>query len=236
MPPEGTEVSQSPATSTSASVPADQFVPVFDNVLRHCKEFRKRSDYIAEDEIYLEDGDDWWSSDDYVYWQGDDGSLGQPWPDQDEDYYDDGPDEGENIYVRTARGLYPVVALVDKGGGRGSSPKGSQKGKGKGKGKKGHSKSTGSSSQSPVHPGGGVAAQRGRVAIGRQICLRCGQAGHCARNCPSNGSADKKRKLEADDAVMMVTEVYIYMPWIKRTTTRMSHASSPCRMEVLLPC
>ena len=52
---------------------------------------------------------------------------------------------------------------------------------------------------------------RGQAAIGRQICLRCGQAGHWARNCPQAAGDSKKRKTEdASDEVMMVagTEVF----------------------------
>ena len=40
--------------------------------------------------------------------------------------------------------------------------------------------------------------------MGRNLCLRCDQAGHYARNCPSN--PDKKRKVE--DNSMMVEEHY----------------------------
>ena len=77
------------------------------------------------------------------------------------------------------------------GSAKGKSRKGKSKGKNKGKDK----------SQRPVPPPKGKA--RGQAIVGRQVCLRCGQSGHWARNCPSAG--DKKRKVEENpDEVMMV--------------------------------
>ena len=79
--------------------------------------------------------------------------------------------------VRTNRGFYPVVALVDPNNMRSGSNKGKSKGKGKSKSK---AKGRGSS---PPQKGGAKA--RGKALFGgRQICVGCGAAGHQARKCP----------------------------------------------------
>ena len=91
--------------------------------------------------------------------------------------------------------MLPVAttrALVDKGV---SSSKNNGKGKCGGK-------------QMPSGKGS-TAKSRGRAVVGRQVCLRRGQAGHWARNCPAANSGEKKRKIEGEpDEVMMVTEVF----------------------------
>ena len=105
--------------------------------------------------------------------------------------------------MRQSRGFFPVVAIVDRGTSNSPTRKKGQKGQGKSKKGRGSGKSDGGGKQGPISPKG---QRRGQAAIGRQICLRCGQPGHWARPCPS--SPDKKRKLESEDAVLMVTEVY----------------------------
>ena len=106
--------------------------------------------------------------------------------------------------MRTARSFYPVVALVD----RPSSPTPSA-GRDKSPGKKGvgkrQTKKSSPGKQMPTgNSSGSKAAARGRAAVGRQVCLRCGQAGHWARDCPAQ-SGEKKRRLDnpsgADEVV-----------------------------------
>ena len=147
------------------------------------------------------------------------------WMDQDENYYDDveygsagdvfNVEEYDEIYasygdtrakmnaMRQSRGFFPVVAIVDRGTSSSPTRQKGKKGKGKLKKGRGSGKGDGGGKQGPISPN---IQRRGQAAIGRQICLRCGQPGHWARNCPS--SPDKKRKLESEDAVLMVTEVY----------------------------
>ena len=106
--------------------------------------------------------------------------------------------------MRVSRGFYPVVAMVErqytpgKGRSQSSSPK-------KGKGKKGRGKTK----QGPItpsgNPKGSTSKARGSAAVGRQMCLRCGQAGHWARNCPTGGDNKRKADAEPDDSVMMVS-------------------------------
>ena len=106
--------------------------------------------------------------------------------------------------MRTSRGFYPVVAMVHNPGEGGSGPIPPKKGKGK-KGKGGKSRKGGKGSYRPP-PQKGDARQRGRDALGKELCLRCGQAGHRAKNCPVSG--DRKRKMESDEAdVKMVEDV-----------------------------
>eukprot|EP00913_Durusdinium_trenchii_P030874 g28916.t1 len=92
--------------------------------------------------------------------------------------------------LRMSRGYYPVVAMVPDG----ASGKGSNYSvnKGKGKSKKGKG---GGGKQSPKAPS---AKARGRAALGADKCLRCGQAGHRARNCPAAGKRKADTSVEAD--------------------------------------
>ena len=173
---------------------------------------RKDGAYFQEDHVYYQD---------QVY---DDGT---PWIDHDQDYYGGAAEhdqaaqdifdveEFDDVYatdsdakaklnsMRVARGFYPVVALVDKGVSSSVSSGVFSKGKGKkGKGKsKAKRKDKG---QRPVPPSRGKA--RGQAALGRQICLRCDQAGHWARNCASGG--DKKRKVDDNPDKVMMVETY----------------------------
>ena len=106
--------------------------------------------------------------------------------------------------LRTSRGFYPVVAMLPSASGShpgGKSRKGnSSKSKSKGKGK-------------PSSKGGKSGNPKGRAAAamgsGRQLCLRCGNAGHWARNCPMPPGSDKKRKIgdEPEGGVNMVESV-----------------------------
>ena len=173
------------------------------------KSYSKDQSYAVADEEYEEDPD--------VFYEDDD----EDWPDEDWDESFAVEDEADafdveeyddvfSAYVeaksqlnrmRTSRGFYPVVAVVQNGAGGIGQSKGSSGGsKGKrGKGKSKSSKSRGKGqSSSPSSTGGGYAKggakARGRDAQGRQVCLRCGSAGHRAKNCPAGG--EKKRKSE----------------------------------------
>ena len=84
--------------------------------------------------------------------------------------------------VKAGRGYYPVVAMTDNGAqlpdaaqvgsGKGKPAKGKMKGKSSGKGKAG--KSGRSAPQQP----------KGMARAAATKCLRCGQAGHWAAQCP----------------------------------------------------
>lgn len=165
-------------------------------------------DEIDEDSAYWEE--EWdeeseayyaWTEEEEAYLAGDDSG----------DYDTEEFDEVYSAYVdakqhlnrlRTSRGFYPVVAMVqgphhprEGGPGKGRGKKSGGKG-----GKRGKSKSSKGGRQARDPKG------RGRDALGSMICLRCGQAGHRAKNCPKeSSSSDKKRKVEAEDSnVMMV--------------------------------
>ena len=174
-----------------------------------------------EDEDGYEDAD---YDDEQVFYQDTVYDENTPWLDCDQDYYGGASeadysteifdvDEFDEVYatysdaksklnsLRASRGFYPVVALVD----RGSSSVTSSSSGFKGKGKRSKGKSKGKSkdkAQRPIPPAKGKA--RGQAIVGRQLCLRCGQSGHWARNCPQAG--DKKRKVDDSnrDEVMMV--------------------------------
>ena len=84
--------------------------------------------------------------------------------------------------VKAGRGYYPVVAMTDHGtqlpvaaqvgGGKGKPAKGKMKGKPSGKGKAGKS-----GRGAPQQP-------KGMARAAATKCLRCGQAGHWAAQCP----------------------------------------------------
>ena len=176
--------------------------------------------YQRDESTPWQESETWDWSQDNMFWQDDESSS--QWPDHDADYFDDSVlaaeedededdydvDEYDSIYanfveaksklnqMRTNRGFYPVVALVDNGGkSYGSKGQKGKKSKGRGKSSKGR-------------PGKGPNPKaRARAAMGStgsKACLRCGGHGHLARNCPAAGS-DKKRKAEDDDINMVET-------------------------------
>ena len=107
--------------------------------------------------------------------------------------------------LRNSRGFYPVVAMLPphvSGQSQGGQPRGKSSGKSKSK-----SKGRSSSKGGKAGPKARAAAAMGGGA-GRQLCLRCGNAGHWARNCPMP-PGDKKRKIgeEAEGSINMVEEV-----------------------------
>ena len=104
--------------------------------------------------------------------------------------------------MRTNRGFYPVVAMVNHPPG-GQRPLFQREGKGRSKSKD-KSKSKGKGSSGFIK--GSTAKSRGRQVMGKQLCLRCGMAGHFARNCPT--AENKKRKTEGEDASVMMVEPY----------------------------
>ena len=145
----------------------------------------------------------------------------ESWFDEGQDYYEDinepvfDVDEYDEVYttyqdakarlnsLRTARGFYPVVVSLDTQAAKGSTvkPKGASSG-----GKKGKSKSK--SKSAPKGKGPNPKA-RASSAMGKTLCLRCGQPGHWAKNCPQ--SSDKKRRLEEpspSDINMVLDETY----------------------------
>lgn len=171
-----------------------------------------------------DNNDDWaWEDEDEgVYWE-DDYEGDDPQVDVHEDYYQgtyaaeeeqvEAPydyEEYDNVFssyveaknqlnrLRTSRGFYPVVAMVQQPGGGDGPSKGKSKSRSKSKGK---SKGGKNGAKGKRPPQKGSAQARGKDALGRSICLRCGQAGHFARDCPKGG--EKKRKAEDEDVNMV---------------------------------
>ncbi|CAJ1393283.1 unnamed protein product, partial [Effrenium voratum] len=117
-----------------------------------------------------------------IYFYSDDE---EEWNDQDEDYFDQPVQdmEGAEIFdvaayinaknqmnrMRTSRGFYPVVAMVDARGG-------SSRDKDKGKGKRIIPSEIGTLITDDLC----IGKERGKAAVGKQLCLRCGQLGHWA--------------------------------------------------------
>ena len=110
--------------------------------------------------------------------------------------------------MRMSRGYYPVVAMVPEqpsSAGKGVSYNGKGGGKGKGKSK---SKGKGDRNRQLPRPPPQAKA-RGKAALGADRCLRCGQAGHRAKNCPVAGT---KRKAETNletDINMVMDEIQL---------------------------
>eukprot|EP00439_Symbiodinium_sp_Y106_P070101 s3238_g12.t1 len=154
------------------------------------------------------EGSKWHAKKESVYYQAGDAGEGysEDWQsDWGPAYYEEPDDEGKRVRPGPSFILLLLWSAIHRHHHHpGQSPRKGRKGKGHGR--KGGS---GKGKQGPLPLGaGGKAAARGRAAnVGRQVCLRCGVAGHWARYCPS-AATDKKRKLEgAEDEVMMVSEV-----------------------------
>ena len=178
--------------------------------------------YYEEDDSWLEEGPAYEAYDDEGQdFDYDAGYYGEeePWPDNEEA---NSPSQMAAAYdsafasytdarrrfqeLKTSRGYLPIVALTDSGGaptstatGSGSPSSWRTKGKGKGSSKGGKSKSV---SRPPPDP-------RGR-AKANMNCLRCGQAGHWAANCPQSSSPTSrtpavKRPASTTEAMAMST-------------------------------
>ncbi|CAL1164318.1 unnamed protein product, partial [Cladocopium goreaui] len=202
---------------------AHEYVPEFNNKASEYKEYKKYKKR-ASDSVYYED-DDWHYTNDfdedvfydeeldehYVVDGNDEGAYYEDDEEGESAVYaaDDAAAEYDEVFaayvdarakmnqMRLSRGFYPVVAMVNHQhhsakSSKGKKPKGS-KGKGKNQSKQ--------APRSPPNP-----RARGKAALGAVKCLRCGTAGHYARNCPQQSSA-KKRKADgpADtaDALMV---------------------------------
>ena len=120
--------------------------------------------------------------------------------------------------LRAARGYWPVVALPPESQGQSSSSsppstgglvKGKSKGKGKGASK---GKSKGRSSQRPIVPKRGTMVQRTMAAGYNVNCLKCGQLGHWAAQCPMgsrSSTTSPPKKLKTSDGQAMVASGYV---------------------------
>ena len=172
---------------------------------------------------YLAEDDEAWP-DDEVYLEWDDFEAeGDEVLDGDETYYYDAEndtnpidnafnvDEYDDVFasyidaknhlnrMRTSRGFYPVVAMVQqpplRDGGKG----------GKSKARVAKGKGTPPSSRQMNPPQRGSAKSRAE-ALGKSLCLRCGVAGHQAKNCPASGDRKRKADNAGEDGVSMVVE------------------------------
>ena len=172
-------------------------------------------DEIDEDNAYWEE--DWdataeeseafyaWNEEEEAYLAGDD--IGDFDTEEFDEVFSAYVDAKQHLNrLRTSRGFYPVVAMV-----QGPHQPRDQGAFTKGRGKK-YSNKGGKSGKSKSSKGGGKARDpkgRGRDALGSMICLRCGQAGHRAKNCPKDSmSGEKKRKTDAEDSNVMMVENY----------------------------
>ena len=188
---------------------------------RGVTEYKANAYYAGEEVDEIDEDSAYWEED----WDAnyDDADVNYTWNEEEEaylagdDHGDFDTEEFDEVYsayvdakqhlnrLRTSRGFYPVVAMVQgphqprdqREGGKSYGKRSGNKG-----GRKGKSKSS---------KGGGKARDpkgRGRDALGSMICLRCGQAGHRAKNCPkeSMSSGEKKRKTENEDSNVMMVE------------------------------
>ncbi len=180
--------------------------------------FEGDDEYYGNDEHYYDDGpDDYGFDQDAVYYQSGDAeteaSTDPPWSveEYDEAYaaYLDARKRFSDL--RLSRGFLPVVAINDPAAGNlspgilspgaspqrggGKSPKGKSKGKGK-------SKTTFRYNKPPAKQ----ADPKGRAKA--MTCLRCGQPGHFAAQCPTRGSPSSssphgtKRSAPIESAVL----------------------------------
>ena len=157
-----------------------------------------------------------------LYYQGE-----QPTGEQDVDEYDEVYANYQEArqrmnQLKLARGFYPVVAMVPgMASGTSSAPAPSPNPRGtttKGKGKKGRKgvpnygsyTSAPGNRTTPTSPGKGSSA-KDRSSATRQdpmvVCLRCGERGHYARDCPKPPSA-KRTRTENDSPVYMVSDCH----------------------------
>lgn len=197
----------------------------------------KEQAYYFDEETYYEwtPGDDSVSMDAASVMLQDDIYAGDDWFDDEADYFDDAAfvdqdavydvEEYDEIFanyqdakskmnaLRTSRGFYPVVAMMPTN--VNPTPTGhGKKGRPKGKGKSPKGRSAPKGCGKAPNPKARAAAALGSGGAGRQLCLRCGNAGHWARNCPTPPSGDKKRKMDDDGntSIHMVenAEVHTY--------------------------
>ena len=196
-----------------------------------------------KDAIYYEDDDEGYDfGDDYeddpeCYWADDAGDDAEE-DDMDDEVHvinDDLAAEYDEVLagytearqrlnaMRMSRGYYPVVAMVPEQNpqsGKGNFTSYRSKGKGKSKSKSKSGKG-GGSKQAPRPPPQPKA--RGRAALGAEKCLRCGQAGHRARNCPAAGKRKAETNLEAD--INMVADSAVELEEIQLAVEEKGHES-----------
>ena len=176
---------------------------------------------------YEESQEAYWQDDD-AYWTGEDSATDYPAEQEEEEAYD--PGEYDEIFaaytdarrrfneLRLNRGFYPIVAVVDDGGGGSTSspPKKGGKAKGRGRGTpakggagrgRGKSKGKGQAkpSRSPTMPRPSRFMGSGGPSrpVPSSVCLRCGQTGHWAKDCPQAPNAKRPRSDEPAASYMV---------------------------------
>ena len=209
---------------------AMNFIIGQDTKMDHAQSRWSRASGYKDPSYAVHDEDEEWPEDEEAFYGEEDSEGPADWG---EECYDgsghgdegesQGPvynvDEFDSVYatymeaksqlnqMRTSRGFYPVVAMIQSphterfGGGKKVAQKGKQKGKGKFSGKS----RSGSFQKGSAKSRGQAAMSSSSNAGGKKMCLRCGSYGHLAKNCPQpSGTKRKIEQAQEDASINMV--------------------------------